>query len=65
LQLAPEPRAALAASLLDSLDEQGDEGAEEEWRTVIERRMAELNSGTVRTVPWTDVRERVGRHFRR
>ena len=65
LQLAPEARAALAASLLESLDDQIDEGAEQEWQATIQRRMTELNSGVVRTIAWTDVRARLGQHIGR
>jgi putative addiction module component (TIGR02574 family) len=62
LALPPETRAALAASLLESLVEEVDEGAETAWRTEIEGRMAELDSGEVKTVPWPDVCRRLGQH---
>lgn len=39
LKLSPEERAALAASLLDSLDEDVDEGAKAAWATEIARRI--------------------------
>jgi len=59
LALPTEARAALAGSLLDSLDEIVDESAEAEWEKEIVRRVAELNAGTVKTVPWTEVRRRL------
>ena len=40
--LPPEARAALAGSLLESLDDTVDQGAEEEWSKEIGRRIAEL-----------------------
>ncbi|HEV3315418.1 MAG TPA: addiction module protein [Candidatus Angelobacter sp.] len=59
LALPTEARAALAGSLLDSLDEAVDESAEAEWEKEIVRRVAELKAGTVKTVPWTEVRHRL------
>jgi len=59
LQPAHEARAALVASLLESPDERIDEGAEEEWQATIQRRMAEMDFGTVRTISWTYIRARV------
>ncbi len=57
LELPPEARAALATSLLDSLDSGIDENVEEEWEQEINRRIAELNAGTV--VPWSEARRRL------
>jgi len=59
LALPIEARAALAGSLLDSLDETMDESAEVEWEKEITRRVAELNAGAVRTIPWTELRRRM------
>jgi putative addiction module component (TIGR02574 family) len=59
LALPPEARAALAGSLLDSLDETVDESAEEEWRKEIARRIEELDSGKVKPVPWAEARRRI------
>ena len=43
LELPPEARAALAGSLIESLDDTVDAAAEEEWNSEIARRMAELD----------------------
>jgi len=59
LALPPEARAALADSLWESLEGQSDEGAEGAWRKEIERRVRDLDSGTVVTIPWTEVRTRL------
>jgi DNA-binding transcriptional regulator/RsmH inhibitor MraZ len=45
LALPAEARAALAGSLLESLDDVVDVSAEEEWNKEVARRMAELDSG--------------------
>jgi putative addiction module component (TIGR02574 family) len=57
--LPTEARAALAGSLLDSLEDLHDEGAEEAWESEIARRLQELRTGSVRTVPWNEVRRRL------
>ena len=59
LALPAEARAALAGSLLDSLDESVDASAEEEWNNEIARRIEELDSGKVRPVPWAEARRQV------
>ncbi|MGB7586044.1 MAG: addiction module protein [Terriglobales bacterium] len=59
LALPAEARAALAGSLLESLDETVDRAAEEEWNKEISRRIAELDSGKVRPIPWADARRQI------
>jgi putative addiction module component (TIGR02574 family) len=54
LALPTEARAALAGSLLDSLDTEVDEDAEAAWATEVNRRVAELDSGAVKTLPWAE-----------
>jgi putative addiction module component (TIGR02574 family) len=59
LKLSAEARAALAASLLESLDEGVDEDAEAAWATEIAKRVHELDSGAVTPVPWPEARRRI------
>ena len=59
LALPAEARAALAVSLLDSLDVEVDEEAEAAWQREIQRRVAELDSKTVSSIPWSEVRSRL------
>ncbi|MGD0569735.1 MAG: addiction module protein [Candidatus Sulfotelmatobacter sp.] len=59
LALPPEARAALAGSLLESLDETVDASAEEEWNEEIVRRIRELDSGKVKPIPWAEARRQV------
>ena len=56
LELPIEARAALAAKLIDSLDSEFDQDAEERWSEEIERRLAEVDAGHVATIPWPKVR---------
>lgn len=52
-------RAELIGMLLESLEISTDEGVEAAWLQEIERRIAELDSGAVESVPWTETRSRV------
>ena len=42
-----------------SLDTEVDEDAEAAWATDIDRRVAELDSGLVKTIPWAEMRRRL------
>lgn len=59
LKLPAEARAALAGSLLDSLDEVVDEDVEQASALEIARRLEEVQSGKVRAVPWAEARRRI------
>ena len=49
---APERgRAALAGSLLDSVETDVDEDAEAAWPTEVNRRISELKGGALKTIP--------------
>lgn len=56
LELPDEARAALAAELLGSLEEDVDEDAEAQWSQEIASRLRELDSGAVKAVPWSEAR---------
>jgi putative addiction module component (TIGR02574 family) len=59
LSLSEEERADLACSLMESLDAAVDAGAESAWNEEISRRIAELDSGKAKTVPWDEVQRRI------
>jgi putative addiction module component (TIGR02574 family) len=61
LELPPEARAALAGSLIDSLDSEVDDGIEAAWDAEIARRIRELDEGKAKLVPWAEVRRRLTR----
>jgi putative addiction module component (TIGR02574 family) len=61
MRLEPQERATLMRLLIEALDADTEEGAEDAWRVEIERRMAELDSGSVETIPWEEVRARLYR----
>jgi putative addiction module component (TIGR02574 family) len=59
MELPPAARAALAGSLIDSLDDQVDEDAEVAWDAEIARRIRELDEGKVKLVRWAEARRRL------
>jgi putative addiction module component (TIGR02574 family) len=61
MRLDPEERATLMRLLIESLDAESEEGVEDAWRVEIERRMAELDAGSVETIPWEELRARLYR----
>jgi putative addiction module component (TIGR02574 family) len=61
MRLEPQERATLMRLLIEALDAEIEEGVEDAWRVEIERRMAELDAGSVEAVPWEEVRARLYR----
>ena len=61
MKLGPEERATLMRLLIESVDAESEDGVEDAWRVEIERRMAELDSGTVQTIPWEELRAQLYR----
>jgi putative addiction module component (TIGR02574 family) len=59
LDLDEEERVELVAVLLDSLEPEMDEAESVRWDEELRRRSAEMTSGVVRGVPWSEVRARL------
>ena len=60
LKLPSEARAALAGSLLYSLDEQPlDKDTESAWETEIALRLQEIDEGKANLIPWAEARENI------
>jgi len=59
MELEDEERASLAGLLLESLDTEVEEGVEAAWLAEAERRMAALDSGDAKLIPWEDVRNQL------
>ena len=64
LALAPSDRADLVGLLIDSLDDNVEQGVEAAWMEEINRRAQELESGAVRSISWELARERLARASR-
>jgi putative addiction module component (TIGR02574 family) len=55
-------RARIAEALIASLDVPADRDIELAWQTEIDRRLLEIDSGTVKCIPWEQVRDRLYRN---
>ena len=60
LALNEVERASLAALIIESLEPK-DSDADAEWQREIERRILELDSGSVEPIPWESVQRRLRR----
>ncbi len=59
MELPPEARAAIAGSLLDSLDQNVDVEAESLWEEEVRLRLKEIDEGKVELVTWAEARRRI------
>jgi putative addiction module component (TIGR02574 family) len=59
LTLDEKERASVAGALIESLHPEAEPDTEEAWDSEIRRRVEELDSGAVETIPWSDVRKRL------
>jgi putative addiction module component (TIGR02574 family) len=58
LSLSLEEQEALADSLISNLGGKVDHDVQAAWEQEINNRIAELDSGRARTIPWEEVRRR-------
>lgn len=59
LKLPSEARAAIAGTLIDSLDETIDQDAESAWETEILSRLKEIDEGKIQLIPWAVARRQI------
>ncbi len=59
LKLPPEARAALAGTLLDSLDDTVDQDSESAWEAEILLRLKEIDRGGVKLLTWPEARKKI------
>lgn len=59
LKLPPEAPAAIAGSILESLDVAVEADAEAEWDREISRRLKDLDAAPSRVVSWSDARRTI------
>ena len=66
LELSRPDRATLARDLIASLDEPLDpaQDVETAWFAEIERRVADLDAGVARTIPWDEARKQIVERLR-
>jgi putative addiction module component (TIGR02574 family) len=60
LALPENERAELAGNLISSLDATVDQDVDSAWQQEVVRRLREVQSGEVKTIPWEEV-QRKGR----
>jgi len=58
MALSIEEQEALAESLISNLGGKVDEGVLAAWDEEVRRRIADLDSGKAKTIPWEQVRQR-------
>jgi putative addiction module component (TIGR02574 family) len=56
-KLPDNQRLQLIDALWETVSPEAEAAFSEEWAAEIERRVAELNAGTAKTVPWSQVRD--------
>jgi len=62
LQSSADERAALAAALIETLDDGPDDAdVEAAWAAEVERRVAEIDAGVVKPIPWPEARAAITR----
>ena len=59
--LPESERATLAGLLIESLEPAPDADVEELWAAEAERRWRDIESGTVKTIPWEEVKAKLFR----
>lgn len=57
--LSADERALVAHCLISSLESKQDEGVDEAWAELAEKRYLELESGAVNGLSWEEVRNKV------
>jgi putative addiction module component (TIGR02574 family) len=62
MQLSSDERELLAIELFASLEKEP--GYDEAWEAEIERRIKEIDDGTVELIPWSEVRKLMAERVR-
>jgi putative addiction module component (TIGR02574 family) len=58
LALPDKERAELAGNLINSLDQTVEEDVDAAWQREIARRLREVESGSVKTVSWSEIQQK-------
>jgi putative addiction module component (TIGR02574 family) len=61
LALPDDDQLQLVDALLAAVDERGLRPFDDSWLAEIQRRSAEFDAGTVKPIPWAEVKERARR----
>jgi len=58
-ELSERDRATLAGLLIESLEAEPESDVAAAWSAEIQRRVADIDSGKIKTIPWEEVRRRL------
>ncbi len=58
-ELSSDERALLAHCLIASLDKAPEDGVDDAWHSLAERRFSDLESGKVKGVSWQEIKKSV------
>jgi putative addiction module component (TIGR02574 family) len=58
-ELTDEERASLAGLLIESLEGEPDTDVEQAWSEEIRKRLADIDAGVAKTIPWEEARQRL------
>jgi putative addiction module component (TIGR02574 family) len=59
LEMPSADRGRLAALLIESLDSEKDDDAEQQWSEELQRRLQDIDEGRVQLISWSEVRRRL------
>jgi putative addiction module component (TIGR02574 family) len=59
LRLSEAERLEVAEAVYESLEGPADAGAEQAWAQELARRMADIDSGRVKLIPWSEARPQI------
>lgn len=59
LSMSPAERARIAHYLIHSLEEPSDENVDVEWIQLAQKRLAELEDGSVQAASWEEIKKKV------
>ncbi|CAB1077841.1 hypothetical protein D1AOALGA4SA_5619 [Olavius algarvensis Delta 1 endosymbiont] len=59
LSMSPAERAMLAHCLISSLDQPKDRNVDAEWIKLAQKRLADIKKGSVKTVSWESIKQKV------
>ncbi len=59
LSMSPAERAMLAHCLITSLDQPKDKNVDAEWIKLAQKRLADLENGSVKPVSWESIKQKV------
>ena len=57
--MSPAEKARIAHCLIPSLDQPADENVDAQWIKLAQKRLAELENGSVKSVSWESIKQKI------